>query len=149
MTDFVFTQLVNDPPATVLSAALGTGGANVFASDKDVGKGVVLGTSQNYVLAADGDEIQGVVSSVEPFNVNDGFTFGGVQTDRRIIADVAAAQAGAIAIGALVVCGIQIVLGTLGTLQVKDGAPATHKWRVIRHITGTGIAGDSVLLEKV
>jgi hypothetical protein len=29
------------------------------------------------------------------------------------------------------------------------GTPATHKWRVLRIISGTGVAGDSVLIERV
>ena len=148
MTDFVFTLLVNDPPATILSAALGTG-ANVFDSETDVNKGVKLGTSQNYVLAADGDEIEGVVASVEPFNVNDGFSFGTVQVDRRIEAVVVASRVGALAIGSLVVNDIPVALGTAGDIQVKAGSPATFLWRVIRHVTGTGVTGDTVLLERV
>lgn len=148
MTDFVFTLLVNDPPATILSAALGTG-ANAFSSETDTGKGVKLGTSQNYVQAADGDEIEGVVASVEPWNVNDGFTFGTVQVDRRVEAVVGASQVGALAVGALVVNDVPVALNTLGVMQVKAGAPATYKWRVLRHVTGTGITGDTVLLERI
>lgn len=148
MSDFQFTLLVNDPPATILSAALGTG-ANAFTSAADLGKGVKLGTSQNYVQVAAGDEVEGIVTSVEPYTVNDGFTFGGVQTDRRIEAVVGVSQVGALAIGALVVADIPIALNTAGILQVKAGAPASFKWRVIRHITGTGVAGDTVLLERV
>ena len=82
MTVFNFTLLVNDPPATVLSAALGPDSSNKLAS-VDVGKGLKLGTAQNYVLCADGDEIEGVLDSVSPETVNDGFSFGGVQIDRR------------------------------------------------------------------
>lgn len=148
MTDFVNTLLVNDPPALILSTALGTGSAE-FDSETDIGKGMKLGTSQNYVLAVGGDEIEGVIASVEPFNVNDGFSFGTIQADRRIEAEVGANQAGALAIGALVVADTQDAAGTLGTLQVKGGTPATFKWRVLRHVTGTGVTGDTVLLEKV
>jgi len=148
MTDFVFTLLVNDPPATILSAALGTG-ANAFGSETDIGKGVKLGTSQNYVLCADDDEIEGVVASVEPFNVNDGFTFGTVQVDRRVEAEVGASQAGALAVGALVVSDVPVAVATDGVLTVKAGSPATFKWRVLRHVTGTGVTGDTVLLERI
>ena len=149
MTAFFFTPLVNDPPATVLSAALGVDASNPLAQ-ADVGKVVKLAASNNYVLAATGDDIEGIVSTIAAEGtVNDGFSFGGVQVDRRILAEVAAAQGGAIAIGAFVVAGIQIARGTAGIAQVIAGAGANHKWRVIRHVTGTGVAGNTVLLEKV
>ena len=148
MTVFNYTLLVNDPPATVLKTALGPDSSNKL-STIDVGKGVKLSTAQNYVLCADGDEIEGVVDSVSPETVNDGFSFGGIQVNRRVEAIVGTEEVGTVDIGELVVAGAQIAAGTAGILRVKSGAPATHKWRCIRHITGTGAAGDKILLEKV
>lgn len=148
MTDFVFAPLVNDPPARVESAALGASNAAKM-TDNDIGKAVKLGTANNYVLCATNDEIAGFVSTVEPFTVNGGFSFGGVQRDRRMEAVVGTNQVGAIAIGALVVADTQVALNTAGKATVRSGSPTIFLWRVIRHVTGTGVAGDTVLLEKV
>ena len=148
MTTFVFEELVNDPPATVLSAALGTGSGELDSS-ADVGKGVKIGTANNYIIATSGDEIEGVITSVEPWTVNDGYSFGGVQVDRRVTATVGATQTGTVAVGDLVVADTQAAFGTAGTLQVQSGAPTQFLWRVIRIISGTGATGDSVLLERV
>lgn len=148
MTDFYFTQLVNDPPASVLSAAIGVDADNKLGT-VDVGKGMKLAANQSYVAVATTDEIEGVLVSISPETVNDGFSFGGVQVDRRILATVGATQAGALAIGAHVVADIPVAIGTAGLVEVQVGAPADHKWRVLRHVSGTGVTGDTVLLEKV
>lgn len=148
MSVFYFTELVNDPIADVVSATLGVDANNKF-SDADVGKGVKLGPSNNYIPLADGDEIEGIVISMEPATYNDGFSFGSVQKDRRMKAQVGAGQTGALAVGALVVADVPIALGTDGIVQVKAGAPSVHMWRVLRHVTGTGVSGDTVLIERI
>jgi len=148
MTDFVFTELVNDPPATVISAALGASSSAPFA-EADVGKAVKLAASQNYVPVAAGDDIEGLVNSVEPSTVNSGFSFGGVQIDRRAIVEVGPTQAGALAIGALVVADTPVALGTAGYATVQAGTPSLFNWRVLRHVTGTGVTGNLVLIERV
>lgn len=148
MTTFVFEELVNDPPATVLSAALGAGTGELDSST-DIGKGVKLSTANNYIICAAGDEIEGVITSVEPWTVNDGYSFGGVQVDRRIVGTVGASDIGTLDIGELAVADTQAAFGTAGGLVVQSGTPANFKWRCIRHITGTGATGDSVLLERV
>lgn len=147
-TTFVFTRLASDPHADVISTALGVSAAAPF-TENDIGKGVKLGTAQNYVAVADGDEIEGVVVSLETFTVNEGFKFGSVQRNKRVEAVVGASQAGNIAVGALVVADIPTALNTAGVLRVKTGTPATHKWRVLRIITGTGNTGSTVLIERV
>lgn len=127
----------------------------------DVGKAVKLGTANNYVLVAAGDNIDGFVNSVEPNTVNDGFSFGGVQTLGRIYAKVASDQGGvAMAAGDYVVAGAPTALGTAdlaaagsepgvrGLGRVKTGTPTRKFWRCIRIVTGTGVAGDIVLLER-
>ncbi len=149
MTDFNFTLLVNDPPATILSAALGASNTTKLA-DADVGKGVKLAANQSYELVAKDDDIEGVVDSISPETVNDGFSFGGVQVDRRILAEIGASVTGTTAIGNLVVADTPVARGTKGILQVYVGTPTTHKWRVIRFVTGAGSTqGNTVLLEKV
>lgn len=165
MTAFVFKELVNDPHADVISAALGATATGEFGS-VDVGQAVKMGSANNYVQCADGDEMEGVVVTVEPFTVNDGYSFGSVQRNKRVVAQVAANEGGTVAVGAFVVCGTPVALGTAnGMPQVKNGTaasqaggapyaytertPNTHMWKCIRVVTGTGAAGDKVLLERV
>lgn len=149
MTDFVFTPLVNSPHADVVSAALGATATDLY-SDVDVGQAVKVGIVNNYVPAVDGNDLEGVVVSVMGNTVNDGFSFGSVQKNKRVLATVAANEAGTVDPGDLVICGTAIALGTANSLpNVKVGAPASHFWRCIRIITGTGVAGDSVLIERI
>lgn len=122
-------------------------------SDVDIGKGVVLGADA-YVPAALGDQIEGIVSSVEPGTRNAGFSWGGVQTKGRAIVQVGVAQTANIAIGGIVCNDTPIALGTAGVIQVLDTgtgyvAPTEFFWRVIAILSGTGAAGDSVLIERV
>lgn len=146
MTNFVFTELVNSPMADVVSTALGANAAGKLV-EADKGKLVKMAGSNNYVLCADGDEIEGFVVSLEPSTVNDGFSFGSVQKNKRFIAEVVGAT---LAVGALVVSAAQSALGTADTYpKVKAGTPATHKWRVIRLINGVGTAGSPVLVERI
>jgi len=149
MTDFNRTLLAQSPLGKIESHCLGTGGADLYDSAKDLGKPVKMGVAQNYVLCADGDDIEGVVSSVEPSTYNSGYSFGGVQRDGRIEAYVAAAEVGTFAEGDEAIAGIQIAIGTAGIAQVKKGAGSVFKWRCIRVITGTGVAGDKILLERI
>lgn len=149
MTTFVFTELVNDPLARIESAALGASTSTGF-TDKDLGKAVKLGTAQNYILAATTNEIEGFVASVEPWSVNLGYGFGSVQRSGRVLTKVASDQgATPMAVGDLVVAGTQLAVGTAGGGAVRTGTPTTHKWRCLRIVSGTGVAGDSVLIERI
>ena len=152
MTIFNYTLLVNDPLADIVSAALGASAGSGYV-EADIGKGVKLGTANNYVAVVKDDEIEGVVVSLEPSTVNDGFTFGSVQKNRRIEAEVGASVTTAVTPGTLFDADTPVALGTAGTLQVYVGVPTKHIWRCIRNITsaaGAGAtAGDTVLLERV
>ena len=150
MTVFHFTPLVNDPLARIESAALGADAANPM-TDNDVGKAVTLaaGAGANYVLATASAEIDGFVSSLMPDTVNSGWSWGGVQRSGRIKAAVGASQVGTLVVGEYVVADTQVALNTAGLAQVQQGTPTIHLWRVIRNITGTGVTGDEVLLERV
>lgn len=132
-----------------LGEALGAD-ANNKLNQNDVGKAVKMaaGNDQNYVLCTDGDDIEAIVSSVDPQTVNNGFAFGGVQTWGRAIAQVDAGQAGQLAVGGQVVSGGEIALNTAGVAQVKSGTGTIFKWRVVRILSGDGSAGDSVLIER-
>ncbi len=145
MTDFAFTELV---PNKAESTALGATATNEF-STTDVGKAVKLSTADNHILATNGDEIGGFVNSVEPFTVNDGYSFGGIQKEGRKEAVVGANQVGTMAIDDLVVADTQVALGTAGAPKVKTGTPTRFLWRCIKIISGTGVAGDTVLLERI
>jgi phosphoribosylformylglycinamidine (FGAM) synthase-like amidotransferase family enzyme len=163
MTTFKFRPRVNDPMADVISTALGdnTGEFKTI----DIGQAVKQGSDSTYVQVADGDEIEGVVVAVEGFTVNDGFSFGSVQRDRAVKAQVVAGGS-QVAVLDMVVAGTPIALGTAnGFPQVKKGAaasqagtdpfaytertPNTHLWRVTSIISGNGSAGDYVLIERI
>lgn len=145
---FEFTELVPIPPGSVVSAALGVDKNAKFAQI-DVGKGVKMGAAHNYVLLADGDDIEGVVVAVAPHTVNDGFSFGSVQKAGRVEAVVQNGGGGALAVGAYVVSAAPVALGTAGKLTVKAGAGVSHKWRVISRMGGNGANGTTVLIERV
>ena len=161
MTTFVFTETV---PNQLESAALGANSGGKFVS-ADLNKAVKLGTANNFVLATNGDEIDGFVKAIEPFTVNDGFSFGGVQREGRVSAVVGANQVSTMAVGDYVVADTQVALGTAGAAKVRTGTafaqsgttpfgvtnstPARALWRCIRIVSGTGAAGDPVILERV
>jgi len=150
MSNFAFNVKVNDPFASITEAALGAVTGEGWG-DEEMGKAVKLGPANNYVLCSDGDEIEGVVVAMEVNTVNEGFSFGAVQRDRRMQAVLDTGETG-VAVGALVVAGAQEAVGTQtngGKVVVATGAPVTHKWRVIRLIDGTGEAGDTVLIERI
>lgn len=151
MTAFVFTDLVD--MRAHYSACLGAS-ALAKLTDNDIGKPVKLGTVQNYVLCADGDEIEGFVGSISPATYNDGFAFGGVWKEGRI----AVQATGAISIGDYVVAAAQAAIGTKADYpkaagNVKAGTTTKHHWRMIRNITNpapgaAAIANDTILIER-
>jgi hypothetical protein len=147
MTTFVFMETV---PNELYSAALGVNAAGKFTA-VDLNKAVKFGTANNFVLCATGDQIDGFVKAIEPYTVNDGFGFGGVQQEGRVTAIIGVQGATPMAVGDLVVAGVQIAVGTAGSAVVITGAGVAGKesWRCIRIVSGTGVAGDTVLLERV
>lgn len=153
MPKFNFTPVVNSPQPEGTSACLGDG-SKLFSSDTDLNKLAKLGDGpSNYVLTDDGDEIEGFIYSVEPQTYNDGYSFGRVQFNKRLTAEVGAFHDGstnpALGVGDFVVANDQADVAQAGGPRVKKGDPGTFKWRVIRIISGTGVTGDSVLIERV
>jgi hypothetical protein len=172
MTTFVFTETV---PTELYSTALGTavvnGGKPVgqFVS-ADLGKAVKLGTANNYVLAVAGDNIDGFIKAIEPFTVNDGTSFGGIQMEGRVTAIVGT---GPVAVGDIVVADTQVLadgnlakVKTLATTTYVAGSAGREYWKCIRIgvpninnvVTGVaaagaggvaGAAGDAILLERI
>jgi hypothetical protein len=155
MTQFVFTELVNSPHADIVSAALGVNSAGKFGPN-DIGKPVKLAANDNYVLCALNDPIHGFVETVEGITVKDGFSFGSVRRNVRKVCQVDAAQTGAAPVGQTMVAGTSAALGTIDVnpqVTKIDIVGATDQvldlWRVILVISGTGVAGDLVLIENV
>lgn len=148
MNQFDFNLLTHSPERlNVVSAKLGPDIATKY-TDKDKKKAVKAQAGGRYVFCADGDDLDGFIDSVEAAT-QDGFSFGGVARGNvgfRYEAQVAAGAANLV-FGDLVVAGAQLPVGTKGLAQVKKGAPAIHKYRVLRLTTGA--PGSIVLLEKV
>lgn len=161
MADFKFALLTHSPERiNVISTKLGTRAGNATElksglgeyGDDEVKKAVKLGTANNYVLCADGDEIEGFIDNVDSGGTSGGYSFGGVARPNggfRVEAQVAAGVATPLVLKDLVVAGAQLAVGTKGLPQVKKGTPALYKYRVLRIVSGTGVAGDIVLLEKI
>lgn len=152
MADFQFKPLTHSPERlNVVSTKLGASSAQVF-TDADVGKAMKMGPVGNHLLCADGDEIEGFVDNIDPGPKANGFVFGGVarpNAGARYEAQVAAGVSTPLVFGDLVVAGAQIAVGTKGIAQVKKGTPATFKWRVINLYGNGGVAGSTVLLERL
>lgn len=149
MADFAFNLLTHSPSEKrVISTALGAAAGEGFRHKEDFGKAVKMGTASNHVLCGADDEIEGFIDSVRGDTVNDGFSFGGVSRGGRHEAKIGANQGVTpMAVLDLVVADVQAAAGTAGDAQVKTGVPTTHKWRVI-NIMGTGVTGDTVILER-
>lgn len=160
MAKFQFAKLTADPNRlNVITAKLGSRAGNATElkaglgeySDAEINKAVKLGPVSNYLLCADGDEIDGIIDNIDSGGTEDGFTLGGVarcNAGQRFEAIVGAGS-DQLALDDLVVAAAQLPVGTKGDLQVKKGAPTRHLWRVMRIMTGTGVVGDRVLLEKL
>ncbi len=127
MAKFLFAPLVNP---TVESARVGTKADPL--KDEDQGKLLTLatgtGSGSRLVLAGDGDEIFGALSSIEP-GTQDGFKIGGVVTDGYLHVDTTGCD-----IGDVVVVSSNPASGTKGQTTVKAAADASavvHKWQVV------------------
>ena len=156
MTAFAFRETV--PAPTMLTAAFGTGGANIW-TDKEIGKAVKLSQADDstVVLAADGDEIFGFVGAIAIGTVNDGFSHGSVQIEGWHEATIGSHQPTtggqsptvvAAKVGDYVVADDQVAHGTAGLPKVKTSAGRTC-WRIMRILTGTDVVEDKVLLMEV
>jgi hypothetical protein len=149
MARFRFGVTVPSLPGAYDTAALGVDGllASRFGPN-DINKAVKLAANNNYVLAADGNDLEGVCFSVEPATVNDGFSHGTVQ--KRFTELEVLVSGAALAVGAAVVCAAQNALGTIQAAPaVKAGAGALFKWRVKSLLAGTGQIGELVLIEPI
>lgn len=160
MAKFQFAVLTDNPERkNVITAKLGARAGNATElkaglgeySDAEINKAVKIGPVSNYLLCAAGDEIDGVIDNIDSGGTEDGFTLGGVarcNAGQRYEAEVGTGSA-QLAVGDLVVAAAQKAVGTPGLLQVQKGTPTLHVWRVMRIITGTGVVGNKVLIEKL
>lgn len=133
----------------VRTAALGASAAPAdrFTST-DLNKAVKLGSDSTYVLAEDGDDIEGVVVAVESTTVNNGFSQGSVQ--RYFVYQDAEVVGTALAVGDEVVAADQNALGTAQDLPlVSAGTGTLFRWRVVSLAGGDGSAGTRVILEPI
>lgn len=134
------------------SAMLGASAKQI--TDNDMAKPVKLIATDRYGLTADGDEIEGFVSSVS-VETYDGYSFGSVKRGGRQFVELV----GAASIGDLVVAAANTAAGVASTVnasravtgenalpKVKTGTPVNHKWRLI---SGTGVAGSIGLIERI
>jgi hypothetical protein len=153
MSTFAFNVKVNDPFASITEAALGATTGEGWG-DEEVGKAVKLGTAHNYVPCTANDPIEGIVVGVEPNTVNQGFSFGSVQRDRRMEVVLAVGQS-SVVVGDVMTAGAQEATGvqTNGNkaLVQKEGTAGdagSFVWRVIALRTD-GEAGSTVVIERV
>lgn len=159
MPKFIMTELV-DPRDKVVTARLGAGtGAANQLTDKEVGKFVKQVAESRYDLCAVGNEIEGIISSIETAT-QDNFTIGSVRQDGRKEVTFDGLQAtpgtGAIAIGDFVVCGTPVAKDTAlsGPARVckatAAGKDVIFTWRVVSlGSAGTGAVGTTGLIERV
>jgi hypothetical protein len=158
MAKFKFGVILSED--TMTTARLGdstTPATNVLA-DADVGKFVKLIGDSQYGLCAVGNEIEGVMNSVNTAT-QDGYAIGGVQEEGRVAVTLDGLQAtpgtGVIAIGDYVVAGTVVARGTtLGNVKPKvckataAGSALNFKWRVVS-LDGTTAVGQTGLIEFV
>lgn len=148
MAKFFFDETVPLNTWAVDSAALGTSVAKL--GQADIGKLVKLSSADNYVLVADGNDIEAQIVAVAPHTVNNGVNFGSVQSRFKHL-KVRNADAGALVVGDTVVAAAQPAAGTALTSAppVKKGAGAVFVWRVKGLCGGTGAVGTDVIIEPI
>ena len=145
-------------PGITARLGAGTGSANNL-SDLDVNKIVKLSAESTYDLAVAGDDIEGVITSVESAPQN-GWSIGGVSTKFDMMSvtfdGLQASGAGALAIGDYVVAGAITVKGTAvaGYPKVRKATAAgtglNHKFRVVSlGAAGTGAVGTVGTIMRV
>lgn len=158
MAKFKFWVILNE--GTMVTARLGdstTAGTNLL-SDADVGKFVKMIGDSQYGLCAVGNEIEGVMNTVNTATA-DGYAIGGVQKEGRVAVTLDGLQAtpgtGVIAVGDYVVAGTVVARGTsLSGAKPKvckataAGSALNFKWRVVS-LDGTTAVGQTGLIEFV
>lgn len=148
------------PLAHVTVVRLGAGNAaNQRLKDVDAGKIVKLVGTDRYDLAAVGNQIEGIITSVEVAPQN-GFTIGGICALGKAFAKADGSQAagtGQIAVGDYVVCGDVTPLNTaipepLAYPKVRKATSQAYgafTWRVVSLWDGDGSVGTQLVIERI
>ena len=148
------------PTKASITTRLGATGSANNLSDLDEGKIVKLSGESAYSLAVAGDEIEGVITSVESATQN-GFSIGGVTVDFDLMHVVfdglqGTPGTGVVAVGDYVVAGTITAKGTVLTSFPKvckatgAGTTLNHKIRVVSLGTaGTGAVGTAGVVMRV
>jgi hypothetical protein len=155
MAKFKMQPLIGTEAVT---ARLGVGsGSSNYVDDKELGKVVKLVGDSQYNLCAQGDQIEGFISSVESFTADD-FSIGGVVTEGRFKVTLDGLQAtagtGVIAVGDYVVAGTPTAKGTALAGAYPKVCKATTQtgmyfaWRVVS-LDGTTAVGQTGTIERV
>lgn len=146
---------VSEPSITTRLGASAAG-----YTSKEEGKIVKLAAESQYNLAAAGDEIEGIITSVESATQNQ-FSIGGVSVEfdqAFVVFDglQATPGTGTIAIGDYVVAGTITAQGTALTSYPKvckatgAGTTLNHKFRVVSlGSAGTGAVGTTGVIQRV
>lgn len=158
MAKFMMGELVGVEP---ISARLGAGsGSANRVDDKEHNKAVKLVAESRYNLAAVGDQIEGFITAVETYTLDD-FSMGSIQTKGRKTVTFDGLQGtpgtGTVAIGDYVVTGTPVAKGTaLASASAVKVCKATTMtgmyfgWRVISlGSAGTGAVGTVGVIERV
>lgn len=164
---FIMTELVDISciKTTRFGPGPGAGGGGVASNlftDAEVSKFAKLVGESRWDLCAQGDQIEGRITSVETATM-DGYSVGGVMDEGRFAVTFDGLQstpgAGSLAIGDYVVCGTPIakltsVASTLLPARVAKSTNAGNtlnfKWRVVSlGYAGTGAPGTVGCVELV
>jgi hypothetical protein len=153
IVETIHTEKVSTVRLGTNTIALGGG-----YTDKEVGKLVKLTAESRYAAVAQGDKIEGVISSVNGGSF-DGFSIGGIVATglKSVTFDglQATAGTGVVALGDFVVAGTVVAAGTALTAPVKVCKATTQTntgfaWRVVSLGTaGTGAVGTTGVIERV
>lgn len=148
MAKFEYTLLTHSPERlNVIATKFGVDANSKFTM-AEIGKAVKMAAGSKFVLPTAGDELEGFVDSLEAATM-DGLSFGGAARPGigfRVEAKVAGTT---LVWGDLVVAGAQAAIGTKSLPVVQKGTPTTFVYKVINLYTGGGVAGSTVLLERV
>jgi hypothetical protein len=142
----------------VVRLGAGSGSAN-NVDYKEVSKFVKLVADSRFDLCVAGNEIEGLITSVEAATQNS-FSIGGVHEFGRYFVTADGLQAtpgtGTIAVGDYVVAGTVTAKGTVLASYPKvckataAGNTLNFKWRVVSLWTaGTGAVGTTIVIERV
>lgn len=177
MAKFKFQVIVADKKHYTARLGGGTGSAN-YLTDADLGKPVKLVGDSQYDLCVSGDKIHGFITAVETYTADD-YSIGSVSPDGRVWGTVdttTVAVGDYVVAGAITAKGTAIastgpkvlkatnqpgatvtsadnVVGNLNAAIAKvvdQSLTAIYAWKVVSLGTaGTGVAGTSVLIERV